>query len=338
MPDPVALQERYVAGAGRYRFFQAVRLIERAYAGYPRIGESLRPSDDPVRFGQEAELAFAGAEVAHARMPDDSAPLRLVLNVGGLLGVDGPMPLHFTQYVRDRRCHAGDRSWMAFLDIFHHRMISLYYRAWSQGQPAVGRDRPADDPFVGYLGVLSAGRAADARSPDGDVDPSLQFAGLLCLRSRPAKGLARLLSEYFLVDAQVESHIGHWMSVPSSELTLLGGRGARKLGEGLVLGRRLWDRQHRFRVRLGPLQAPDVARFQPDAPSFARLAAWVRRYNRDGLDWDVALRLAPGAARPAPLGRRLRLGRNSWLGAPDAKRCPDIVFSTRPACAPVFPG
>jgi type VI secretion system protein ImpH len=264
-------------------------------------------------------------------------PSRLILDAFGLLGPEGPLPLHFTEYVRDRQRNAGDETWSAFLDVFHHRLISLLYRSWANVQPAVCFDRPGDDAYARYVGSL-AGCADAAAGADAihSIDPRLQFSGLLGGRTRHASGLAQMLAQYFGVGAAIQPYVGRWLPLPRGERTRLGAT-SRVLGQGLALGRRVWDRQHKFRLVLGPLGRGDVERLQPGTESFGRLTAWVRRYNRDALDWDVALRLAPGVAEPMRLGRRTRLGRSTWIGQAEARRAiPILCFQPdRPSSAVV---
>ncbi len=79
---------------------------------------------------------------------------RLQVRLFGLLGPNGPLPLHITEYARERLRHANDPTLSRFLDLFHHRFLTLFYRAWAQAQPHVNRDRPRDDRFAVYVGSL----------------------------------------------------------------------------------------------------------------------------------------------------------------------------------------
>src|SRR5262249_19902028 len=139
-----------LAGAPyRYDFYQTLRRLECLYEEKPRWGRALRPIDEPVRLGQEPDLSFAPAPLASF---ESGGGPRLQVRLFGLFGPNGPMPLHLTEYARERLHHAGDPTLSRFLDIFHHRFLALFYRAWAQAQPAVNHDRPRDDRFTVYVG------------------------------------------------------------------------------------------------------------------------------------------------------------------------------------------
>src|SRR6185369_7881895 len=104
--------------------------------------------------GQEPDMAFAPAPLASFEPGEKGRPGRLQVRLFGLLGPNGPLPLHFTEYARERLRHANDPTLSRFLDLFHHRLMTLFYRAWAQAQPHVSRDRPNDDRFAVYVGAL----------------------------------------------------------------------------------------------------------------------------------------------------------------------------------------
>ncbi|KVO90350.1 type VI secretion protein [Burkholderia ubonensis] len=334
MPDPVALKRRLTQSAHGFEFFQAMRLFECARADLPRIGQSLRPADDAIRLGQDPEFHFAATEVAAYRPANDRRPARLAVSFLGLLGPNGPMPLWLTEYVRDRVRHGRDTTLVGFLDMFQHRMLGLFYRAWAASQPVISLDRPDDASFSRYVGSLGGFGASPRRERDIVPDSArLDFTGLLAGRTRHASGLASLLSQYFGLPVAIEQFVGHWVRLPVHECTRLGthGMGAKKLGQGVVLGGKVWDRQHKFRVVIGPVGADDCRRLQPGSDSFRRLVQWVRLYTGGVLDWDLLLTLAPGAAAGVRLGTNARIARSTWLGRPDAPgRKPTLRF--HPSC------
>ncbi|RKP49398.1 type VI secretion system baseplate subunit TssG [Trinickia fusca] len=332
MPDFVALERRLTQAAHRFEFFQAMRLIECARGDRPRIGQSLRPADDVVRLGQDPDFRFVATALAGYRQASDRRPARLAVNFLGLLGPNGPMPLWLTEYVHDRVQHGGDTTLVSFLDMFQHRMLGLFYRAWAASQPVVSLDRPDGEGFSRYLGSLCGLRAPSrrerGRERDGVPDSAkLHFAGLLAGRTRHASGLSLLLSQYFGLPVAIEQFVGQWVRLPEDECTRLRSRGAKQLGQGVALGTKVWDRQHKFRVVIGPLDEADYRRLQPGGGSFRRLEHWVRLYTGGVLDWDVQLNLAPGAAKGMRLDANARLARSTWLGRPDAaQRQPTLRF------------
>ena len=144
-----------------FDFFALMRRMESLRPDSPRIGKASRPSQEALRLGQEPELDFAPAALATFAHEGGAAP-RLGVRFFGLLGSQGPMPLHLTEYVRERLRHRNDPTLARFLDIFHHRLLSLFYRAWAQSQPAVQHDRPAE-AAVPRMGPAPAAPGAAGR-------------------------------------------------------------------------------------------------------------------------------------------------------------------------------
>jgi len=306
-----------------FDFFQALRRIEALHSGKPRLGRARRPVDEPVRLAQEPSLSFPISTLAAFEAATDGRPPRLQVRFFGLLGANGPLPLHLTEFARQRILHYRDRTFARFLDIFHHRFLLLFYRAWAQAQPTASFDRPREDRFKTYLGALVGLGATGARDRDSVGDfAKLHFAGLLARQVRNADGLAQILGSYFRVPVRLESFVGHWMQLPESERTRLGVRWAQ-LGRDAVIGSSVWDRQHKIRIHLGPLSRADYEDFLPGSAAAERLVSWLRFYFGFEFAWDVRLVLARTEVPPLLLeahpARSARLGWTSWLGHRDAE-------------------
>jgi len=298
-----------------FDLFQAMRLIEAAHPGRARIGESRRPVDDPVRFAQEASLAFAPAAVA-AFEPGGAAP-RLVQRVMGLLGPNGALPIHLTEWTRDRARNHGDSAFLRFLDVFHHRMLSLFYRAWAHAQPAVSIDRPGQDYFGRRLAALCGLGAPSLRNRDSAPDfVKLAHAGVFGRQVRSAECLQIVLANYFCVPVHIDEFVGHWLHISAAQHTRLGQReGFARLGEDAVIGERTWHAQSRFRVVIGPLSFRDYERFLPRGRSSRALHDLIRLYVGVEHSWEIKLVLKKQEVPLAWLGNSVWIGWTSWLGA-----------------------
>jgi type VI secretion system protein ImpH len=311
--DAVAFFAALAEAPYRYDFYQTLRRLECLYDTKPRWGEALRPIDEPVRLGQDPDLSFAPAPLASFEAKDGRPP-RLQVRLFGLFGPNGPLPLHITEYVRERLRIAGDPTLSRFLDIIHHRFLALFYRAWAQAQPHVNRDRPRADRFTVYVGSFMGLAPMPARERDALPDLAKFFhAGALIRQVRNTEGLVHILEHFFRVPVQIEEFVGHWLPLSVSERASLSGENAA-LGSGAVLGSRVWDRQHKFRIRLGPLTLNQYESFLPGGAPLRKLVDWVRLYLCFELDWDVRLMLKPQEVPKLTLGRGQRLGWTTWLG------------------------
>lgn len=315
--DPLALLQALQESPYRFGFFDALRRLDAVHAQRPRTGESSRPSDDHTRFAQAPSLAFAPATLASFAGQTANRPARLEVYFFGLMGPNGPLPLHLTEYARDRIRNSGDATFARFLDLFHHRMLALFYRAWAVAQPAVNFDRPPQDRFAGYVGSLCGLGLPALRDRDAMPDLAKQyFAGLLAAQSRHAEGLETMAAAFLALPVRVEQCVGQWLELPEQSRLRVGeSPETGALGVSAVIGERVWERQQKFRLVLGPVGLDDYERMLPGGESFARLVAMVRNYAGDQYAWEVRLVLRCEEIPSVRLGVSGRLGWTTWLDA-----------------------
>jgi type VI secretion system protein ImpH len=292
--------------------FAALRLLEQAYPEHPRFGESRQASLDPVRLGHAPHLAFASSDVASFQEGADGA--RLEQHSFGLFGPNGPLPIHLTELAYGRRRHQGDDAVIDFLNLFQHRLISLFYRAWADADPATSLDRAGSDHFALYLGALMglASPAARNRDPVSD-DAKLSHAAPYGQQTRSAPALRSILEEYFDTEVSIREFTGAWLEVPRELQCRLGGAPA-SLAEGAFLGSAIWHCQHKFEIVLGPLTLTKLNSFLPGEAGLRELHALVRLFTGEEWTWQLRLLLLPDETPRTVLGRGGRLGWVSWLG------------------------
>ncbi len=314
--DPTRLEDALSRVPWAFDLFQALRRLECAYRDKPRFGRATRPGDEPVRLGQEPSLAFATSAVASFEPGADGGAPRMTVNSFGMFGPNGALPLHLTEYVRDRERNSDDPTLAAFIDMFHHRMMLLFYRAWADAQPSVSHDRKEEDAFATYLASLQGLGMPSLRGRDEIPDfTKLYFAGRLGAQVRNAEGLQALITEYFGVPVRIEEFIGQWIDLPDSARWQLGSSGAPShLGQSTTVGARAWHAQSKFRVVLGPLSRDDYQRMLPQGDRHSKLMGLVRTYVGAELDWDLQLLLGKQVDQPLRLGQSSHLGWTSWLG------------------------
>ncbi|MCO6415513.1 type VI secretion system baseplate subunit TssG [Siccirubricoccus sp. KC 17139] len=312
---PPPLHASLAAEPWRHGFYQAMRRLEALHRDRPRLGRSTRPMQDPVRLGQDPSVTFAPSTLADFELGNEKHAARLIVHFLGLFGPNGPLPLHLTEYARDRQRNAKDQTFRRFADIFHHRALSLFYRAWADVQPTVSFDRPEDDHYGRFVASLVGIGTPGLRDRDAMPDLAKQhYAGHLVARTRHADGLAAILSDFFRMPARIDTFVGDWLVLPEDGLTRLGGGATvAALGESAAIGRKVWSRQHKFRIVFGPLTLKDYARMLPGGASFRRLVPIVRNYVGDTLAFDVNLILRRTEVPRIQLGRQGQLGWTTWL-------------------------
>lgn len=325
-PLATSLREQPTA----FEFFQAVRVLERLTPGRTPVGGFGDPAREVVRFRANVDFGFPAAEIQSLVPGADDAPPEMTVNFMGLTGPEGVLPLQYSALVAER-VRAKDTALRDFLDLFNHRVVSLFYRAWEKYRFAVGHERDRRDRLTQHLldlvGIGTGG--LQDRLPLRD-EALLHYGGLLLLRSRPAAALEALVADYFDVPAEVEQFVGAWYTLDEETCTHLGDplSESARLGTGAVVGDETWDQQSRIRLRLGPLTRRQFDAFLPTGSAHEPLRALVAFYAGDTVDAQVRLVLARDEVNGCTLDDMSPLGWGTWLTTRPARRDPDETVLT----------
>lgn len=312
-PSGLGSTAELAASPERFDFFAALRLLERAHDDRPRLGKAKRATDEAVRLGQVPQLAFPTSSLAGFTPAEDGRPAKLAVLLMGLFGSNGPLPLHLAVWALERQRHAADTTFLDFCDILHHRPLALFYRAWADARPHVQHDRPEADRFRLYLGALIGLGLPSLQHRDSVPDRfKLRHAGLIGCRVAHPERLSVTLRNLLRVPVGVVEFVGGWLELPERLRSRLGRTGAR-LGVDAVVGIASFQRQHRFRIRLGPLGLAAFMALLPDGPLHRRLRDLVRLLVGDALEWDLELVLRAEEVPGLRLDGAARLGWTSWL-------------------------
>lgn len=326
------VMDRLFSEGRRFDFFQAVALIEALAHEPAEVGSSGEPSREAVRFASNVRMSFPVADVesiAKGRSGEGEKPV-MTVNFLGLAGLSGPLPAPFAETIL-RRAARGDTAARDFLDIFNHRLLSLVYRIRKRHRIALGVTSPEQDDAFRYLHALIGLGTGNLQGRLGSVrDRTLvHYAGLFARESRSMAGLEALLVAHFGVPVEGVPLTGAYYPIDTVDSTAIGPSGRnRRLGQSAILGRRFWDQESSFELRIGPLGREDYLRFlPPDGDRLPALCELVRFYAGRSLDFRIRLILDParaagkhGSRDPAPraapqtLGERPRLGYTAWAG------------------------
>jgi type VI secretion system protein ImpH len=312
----------------RFDFFQAVRLLERFSPGRKPVGRFVPPSTEAVRFGAAPIMEFPASEIQGLAAREGEPPFLLV-NFMGLTGPLGIMPHAYTELVRDR-IRQKDTALRDFLDLFHHRIISLFYQAWEKYRFTIAYERDERDRFSHHLldliGLGTPGLQDRQNVPD---DGLLYYSGLLAMTTRSAASLEQMLTDYFGVPAAVEQFVGAWYPMDAENQCHLGEETgwSEQLGWGAVVGDEIWDTQTRIRVRLGPLTFRQYREFLPGGSAWEELRALTRFFARGEFEVELQLVLKREEVPPCELGDPAedapQLGWSTWATSRPLNRDPD---------------
>jgi type VI secretion system protein ImpH len=301
----------------RFSFFQAVRLLQVATKGSVPVGHQGPLEKEVVRFTPTLDLAFAASDVAKItpKPGADGLPrYEMSTTFLSIYGAVSPLPTYFTEELLGQDDESLQKE---FLDLFHHRAISLFYRVWEKYRYTARFTPDGSDYFSSRLRML----LGIDRLPQGHhVGPvrMLGLAGLLTQVPRSAASLRCAISDYFEgIPVGVETCVGRWLPIPEDQRNRLA-LGNTRLGKDLSLGERVYDRSCTFRVSMGPLPLAEYMAFLPCGDKMPELRELTDLMNGDGLDYEVELRLKEEEVPPLQLsGPTARLGWSSWLGRRD---------------------
>jgi type VI secretion system protein ImpH len=287
-----------ISGVGRrlfdepyaFEFVQAVRLLRLLSPDRIDVGFFGSPRKEIVRFGVVPSLAFPASEIFSLEEREGAPPL-MRINFMGLVGPLGVLPIYYTEMVAEL-VRNKDTVLRDFLDVFHHRLISFFYRAWQKYRYLVGYERADGGAFSGYLLDL-IGLGADGLQNRQEVPDLalLHYAGLLAQQPHSAAALEQIVADYFDVPVQVSQFLGAWYRLSEDSQCHLDDTelDSQQMGFGAIVGDEIWDPQARVRVTLGPLPLRQYLDFLPSGSAFRPLRTLIRFIGGDELDFEVQL-------------------------------------------------
>ncbi len=329
------------ADATRFDFYYALRHVDANMPSDAPLGRSPRPRNEPLRLTQHPSLMFAPSTLYQYREGVAANGLgRLSVHHFGLFGPNGALPQHLTEYVQERILHYKDESMARFCDIFQHRMILLFYRAWADCQAAPSLDRPERDHFSRYASSLIGLGQPSLQNRDTVPDHlKLHHSGHLVRLTRNAEGLTRALAALLRVPVAMQEYCMQWLRLAADDQTRLSsvasagdggqhrielGTSSSRLGQGAIAGAKVPDVQHKFRLRIGAMSLTEFERYLPGAVRFTQVRDWVRNYIGIELAWDMQIVLKREEVPAVQLGSFGQLGWTSWIGMHSARRNKDV--------------
>lgn len=321
--DPGVAQQ-LLAQPHRFEFFQALRVLERLFARQGVKPEDVVPRR--LKFLNSMSLGFPASEIEsvqafssdgaaldreaavdHAVTMEDVGEVHLTPAFMGLLGSGGALPLHYTELLGERETYQRDRAARAFLDVFSNRAVALHYAAWKKYRLALQYELDSNERFLPLVLSLSGvgmkslrGRMVDG---EGDVfDQAIaHYAGGVRQHPVSATLLQRIVSDYFGVPLRVEQFVGAWYCVPDKQRTRLG-IGNAQLGATALAGARVWQRDLRVRLWVGPLDHRQFQEFLPGGSAAKALKKWLTLLTGVCLEYEIRLVLKPEHVRGIELG------------------------------------
>jgi len=303
----------------RFEFFQAVRLLQRLFPNRKPVGDTALPNDEIARFRSRIAMDFPSSEIQEIVESTDEhtgvEKTEVIVNFMGMAGVSGVLPTHYTELVLDRIRHRDTALW-TFLDIFTHRTVSMFYRAWAKYRFPVGYEN-GNGAFTGFLFDF-AGLGTDGLRGRSHVEDEslLPYVGIIAQKPHSTNALENILSDYFVVPAKVIQFFGQWLALGPDDVTLVGSQNIA-LGTNTITGTRVWDQQSKFRVRLGPLTFTQFQAFLPNGSAHGPLRSIIKFMTGIEFDHDVQLRLlgrqVPGTVLTTRAARKPMLGWTTFL-------------------------
>ncbi|MCL1861146.1 MAG: type VI secretion system baseplate subunit TssG [Proteobacteria bacterium] len=322
--DPRDLIQELEKDATQFSFFQAVRLLALTARQYGGRRQSHLPSD--LRFRTAATFSFPASEMTRYQPALSEAPDaeqtrdEMTVNFLGLVGPNATLPQPYTELVIKRRQSFRDTGLHGFLDIFSHRAIALFYSAWRKYRYWLDVEDGEPDRLTRNLLDLSGVGVQSLREKLGSGNTNRVaetffafYAGLLSQKPISTQAMSTVIRGFFGVPTRIEQFVGQWIKIPPEEQSRIGGN-ARE-GVSAFCGRRIWDRQTKIQIHLGPMRRAKYEGLLPGEPGAQALETLVRYMVGHGLACDVQLILD---RRDVPVprlkaGQRPPLGGNAWL-------------------------
>ncbi|BBO88770.1 type VI secretion system baseplate subunit TssG [Desulfosarcina ovata] len=313
-----------------FSFYRAVHLLERLSAGRSGLGQTLAPADEPVHFTVKPDFSFPPSDISMLGDNGPDAPATMQVAFMGLTGPSGVLPQWYTQLIMDRR-KEKDHTLAAFLDIFNHRLITLFYLAWKKHRFPENYAFGAADRLSRYLLSFCGLGTPGLTRMIGLPEESLTFySGLFSRPVASAVAIEAAVAYFSDCRVRVEQHVERIVELDSQDQTQLGSANA-SLGDDAICGSQVWESQTKFRVHVGPVDREKFVRLMPIGDLLVPIFSLVRYMV--GIEFEFEIRIylkkeeVPLCQLGASGGDAPMLGWTTWISSPGYAYTEDIFFT-----------
>lgn len=311
-----AIIERLFRECFVFSFFQAAHLLESLSPKKKPLGQTLVPGEEPVRFHVKPGLIFPPSEIANVRPSDDQGPIDMDVTFMGLIGPSGALPQWYNE-LGIERARQKDFAFSAFLDIFHHRLISLFYLAWKKHQFPASYLKGGKDKVSSYLlSLMGLGTEGLVDRIGLPVESLLFHCGLLSRIIPSGSAIAATLEYFSGVQVEVRQFVERLIPLSREDQTQLGTANG-EVGVDAICGSVAWDCQSKFQILLGPMKYKAFQDFLPDGVMLGCVFSLVKYMAGIEYEFEVCLLLEPDEVPVCVLDREAvpgpRLGWSTWV-------------------------
>lgn len=331
-----------------YDWFAALLLCESCHLDKKRIGDLTKPSEEYIRLGQKPTLLFP-AQAIHG-LNIKSNPPWLMQYFFGVFGSNGALPLHLTEYAIEQEKYHKDVVFSHFINIFHHRALSLFYRGWRLAQPTADFFPLESLSFAKKIESLVG--VADASNENKSIwitykklyfytsikkKPSAIFKSsehisliqqqqrsfeerlniiyksyvfYLAKSSRSLESLQLLLAAFINVPIKIMPNTIDYLNKQSGYYSILG-ENESNLGENLQLGAKVLSAQSNIVVIVGPINMNSYKDFLLKNNQ-KMFIDFIRKVI--GFSFNITLEFMVKKKLPITFKEKIILGHNCWLG------------------------
>lgn len=320
------VKERIFREFFRFPFFKAVSLLEHFFRNKKPIGDTLVPGEEAVRFTVKPGLTFAPSDISKLEHTDSQRPVSMEVAFMGLIGPSGILPHVFNELAIER-VHNKDGSLAAFLNIFHHRLISLFYLGWKKHKLAIAYRPDTRDKISSYFLNLT-GLGTPGLLENMGMDESLVYfySGFLS-RVVPSVSSIESIVGYFSGEAvHVDQFIERLVPLSPEEQTRIGVANGQ-LGMDTICGSFIWECQTKFRVNIGPMGRRKFIRFLTGRGMLKQLNSLIRYLSGIEYEFEIRLSLKREEVPVCILGQEAPvpplLGWTTWISGPGVQFAED---------------
>lgn len=309
----------------RMHLFALMRYLHLQYQLPSTIGYEKSIQSTPLRFGQMVKLSSQERQINHIEHHEDRA--RVKLQGFGMLGSNGILPIHISEAIYEKILHDKNTAFIDFLDIFHHRLVGLFYKAWLTSEPAVMLESPDGQRFNEVLSAFAGIGALECSELEQEFQYNQYYYTCLLLnQNMPVENLQEILSCYFNFPIRIQQNLGQWKQA-SEFATTLSSNASYKLGEGILIGTQYFDKTQKFRVIIGPVDVRTYQRLLPNGDLAKLLHRWIVRYTKLHYQFDIEVIVDKNDIAESIMNATHALGHTSWLGRPATNPSVIIQYS-----------